>query len=330
MSRQRARRSAQRCPASVRGFTIVELLVVIAIIAILVAILMPALQKAKRKAMILASPVAYLGTDSRIHLTDPSGGMDTALAVVKRDQSCPVCHTPPVWNPSGTKIAFRMMQNGQFQTGMIDPYSGTVTKQPEMGQHFMNWLDSDRYAEVMGPGADIRVKDANTGTHLATVPNQAKIVFIAPAPLGAPAPYVAITKSRGLCSVVLLRKDMARGKRIWEERVSGQNSLEGPRMDPHGEYVAWTGFRRGTDKIIHFKHVNDPPEITPTAIGEQFLRAYFCDWTEEGTILGNVTENGRDWSLAVFDKKGTLLRLMATDPPPAEGPIASWRKYGRH
>src|SRR5437764_670689 len=110
MSKQRARAfvgssNASRAPAA--AFTVVELLVVVAIISVLVAILFPALQRVKRRAAVLASPVAFLGTDSRIHLTDPAGGFDTPLALVAKNPNCPVCHTPPVWNPAGTRIAFR-------------------------------------------------------------------------------------------------------------------------------------------------------------------------------------------------------------------------------
>ena len=91
---------------------------VIAIIAVLVALLAPALKSARRKAAVLASPVAYLGADSRIHLTDPSSGLDTPLAVVEKNLNCPVCHVPPVWNPSGTLIAFRTMSRGRMVTGV--------------------------------------------------------------------------------------------------------------------------------------------------------------------------------------------------------------------
>src|SRR5215208_5248928 len=81
LTRRHASRRASR-RASLMAFTLVELLVVISIIALLVAMLFPALRKARRSAAVLASPVAYLGTDSRIHLTDPTGGLDTPLAVV--------------------------------------------------------------------------------------------------------------------------------------------------------------------------------------------------------------------------------------------------------
>ena len=334
MSSQRARASGV-CRSNSggwwrAGFTLVELLVVISIIALLIALLFPALRRAKRAAAVMASPVAYLGTDSRIHLTDATGGLDTPLAVVARDRNCPVCHVPPVWNPSGTKIAFRMMEHNQFYTAMIDPYSGQVKKHPAANNNFLGWVDSGHYAEVLGPASDVFVNDADTGVTVSVSPFQSsRMVFIAPAPPGTQAPYVAVTMHRGVCDVVLLRKDLTKGRRIWEEAVGGTAALEGPRMDPLGEYVAWSGWRGG-NRIIQMKHVNEPLETVPVQIGGAFRSVFFCDWTEDGTLLGNASDDGTKWTLVIFDRVGNVVRRLETDVPPAEGPIASWRKYAHN
>jgi prepilin-type N-terminal cleavage/methylation domain-containing protein len=315
------------------AFTVVELLVVVAIISILIAILFPALKRARRHAAVLASPVAYLGTDSRIHLTDPTGGMDTTLNLVTRQTNCPVCHSPPVWDPSGTRIAFRMLDKGTFFTGLLDPFSGQVTKHQEDGQVFLNWLDSHKFAAVrLGPNSPLFIRDAASGATTSGITNEGRVVFVSPAPPNAPAPYVAATQRQGRSAIVLLRKDFSRGKRIWEEPSGrpGSPTLEMPRIDPMGEYVAWTGPGHG-GKVIQMKHVNDPPSLPPSLIGHgpgQFRSVYFCDWTEEGTLLGNATSDGRNWMLVVFDKNGQIVRRLDTDIRPTEGAIASWRKYG--
>ena len=79
---------------------------------------------------------------------------------------------------------------------------------------------------------------------------------------------------------------------------------------------------------IAIKNVRDPTSIEPTFIRAPFQSVYFCDWAENETLLANVSDNYQRWNLAIFDRKGRLIRKLATPAEPAMGVVASWRKYG--
>jgi hypothetical protein len=321
----------RRCPHSGRrSFSLIELLVVIGVITILISILIPVLSRARRRALVLACPIAFIGDDGGVYLTSPTGSAELRV-------------TPPGWvaqlnwlghsigwNPAGQQLAFQAyISDGNSGssasgTGIVEPMSGQARIQN--GPRFAGWVDSNRY---IGEGAwshsvlTVGSSSRNPYENTFRLPDDRHYDSFAPVPPTCNGgSYVASVHGDVLPYIGLIGADFMPKRPIytWPPSDTGRHVHVSPQVDPSGQWVAWT---HGSETVaVHSlrEHSSMPPSI--------IRDAEFCDWTEDSKLL--VTQRARpgDWrlELAVLEIDGTLIRKIPTEPRPQRGG-AAYRKY---
>jgi hypothetical protein len=229
-------------------------------------------------------------------------------------------------------LGFRINERGEG-TAVLEPFSGRATKftQQIPSRYMLTWLDSGQLVD--GERDTLTVRDAGSGRVIRTVrmPDGEFPMSLATAPPSAPGPFIGTLRRHTPSATVIsfFRKDLTPGRPVW----TGGAEIIGayPRVDMMGEYVAWTMIGGGGS--VAMKHVNQRPSDLPTMLKppQGFSQMYFCDWTDQGTLLCNAARAGggtANRALIILDRDGKLLRTLATAVPPAAGVTASWRKYG--
>ena len=284
-----------------RSFTLIELLIVISIIALLIAIMTPSLHNARRRVLVMACPIAYSATDWSLWITDPRG---------KRHLK--VSDGPAYWarwSPSGDRMVHEFGGGGSL--AIVDPVADTVKIIATPGSNNSEWYDGQTVLGF-GSGSLWLTSDVESGSTRAwmTLPE---------AGLGAyPHVYTyphltdgAITcepdqnNSNTLDVYIRERSNWNRTKTIWEDTANNQGD-HFARPDWLGERVAWTRNRNtnsGGERHIALKSLDDPPNLPPTIIGDQFANAIFCDWTPDQKLLV-IVDDVDELSLVIMGLDG--------------------------
>lgn len=271
--------------------------------------------------MVESCPIAYVGVDDRVHLTNVEGSFDVELDGPRAEGRVWFSYSPPMWSPDGEFIAYQVADGPDDvkQIAVLDPWSDrSWLHATGPSGRFSGWIDGRYWVE------HARVRHATTGHDVRQFSGSGW--HVAPTVTGGGTSLIA----HPAWGISIL--DETRGQ---NQVISSARASWVPRMDPTGSWVAWTSqdreqVRRRLNQqrfgsVIAVKAVNDPPETEPRYVGVEFSGASFCDWTDDGLLLVNVQEN-RQWSLVIMDKQGNVLRRIPTDVPPAPESGASWRR----
>ena len=320
-----------------RAFTLVEILIVIAIILVLIALLLPVARKIRRRVVIMTTPIASGSAMMGVDALNARGTVVELSPLLSLHWS--MSQQGPAWSPNGSWLAHISADIPPRSVAgilIMNPATGVSHRHrslvPGGNDRFSGWVDDQSFVEIDTPtpaGARFLIRNAQSGKLIREqfVPGwQDERQMISPVPANTGAFYVTAFAHE----IRLLRKDFSTQKTLHVDTLGGYFPYSGPKVDPFGEFVAWTVRGSHGWQAVGFKPLNAPSMSLPNKVGEQYQIATFCDWTEDGKILAAVYEPGRGDHLVILDRDNRLI----ADIPGRYGPAhihspASWRHFMR-